>query len=41
MHAHAFPFTWLVGTGVADAYVLTQSVLYLQGSDSGQKYFKI
>ena len=46
MHAHVFPFTGSVGTEYVayapnDMELLTRTVLYLQGSDAGQKYFTI
>ena len=45
MHAHVLPFTGSVGTVCSvrtkDMELFTRTVLYLQGSDAGQKYFKI
>ena len=45
MNAHAFPFAGLVGrvgsVRTTDMWLLTLSVLYLQGYDARQKYFKI
>ena len=53
MHAHVIPFPGSVGTdmyrvgsgyvayGTKDMELLTISVLYIQGSDAGQIYFKI
>ena len=45
MHVHVFPITGSVGTRMwrrtKDMELLTLSVLYIQGSGSGQKYFKI
>ena len=46
MHAHVFPITGSMGTEYVayvtkDMELLTRTVLYLQGSDAGQKYFTI
>ena len=53
MHTRAFPFTGLVRSQLQSGWVrvcsvpkkdmelLALSVLYLQGSNAGQKYFKI
>ena len=46
MHTRAFPFTGSGGYGYVayrtkDMELIALSVLCLQGSDAGQKYFKI
>ena len=38
MHAHVLPFT---GSGMQRDMELLRTVPYLQGSDAGQKHFKI